>query len=158
MKNSELSPAKNHFYDSFNERLMFRSETKISEKNPLCHISPFFQATPQRWHGQQQQLQLSLLQQQLSALQPDGMNLYTCVALAQLLSNVFKARKMLCKVVQATNQGHAVYFAPLGLLLQHQPPRVINSIKIMPKFKIQNLPMNLQEFDIGGDKKNIWVY
>ena len=36
MNNLELAPAKYHFYDSFNERFMFRSETKIMEKIPLC--------------------------------------------------------------------------------------------------------------------------
>ena len=36
MSNHQLAPAKYQFCDSSNERLMFRNETKIVDKNPLC--------------------------------------------------------------------------------------------------------------------------
>ena len=43
MHNHQLAPAKYHFCDSRNERLMFRSETKIVEKiHCAVQLSPVF--------------------------------------------------------------------------------------------------------------------
>ena len=40
MPNHQLSCAKYHFCDSFNERLMFRSDNKNCGQNPLCKSEP----------------------------------------------------------------------------------------------------------------------